>query len=149
MGRLYPHLLPKDAELWQRFIDSPHNDFSKFDYDVRVGPRIDPGDDYPENLRTMWGDLTQRRIDAVGHKPNSITIIEISLEAGLTQIGQLEVYPILYHQSFPNSQPISVLLIAETLQNGIPEAIQAKTIPHFILPPTPNPSHTLPLSPGR
>lgn len=137
MGKRYPHLLPKDALLWQRFIDSQHNNFLHFDYDVRVGPRVDPGDDYPKHLRDMWGDLTQRRIDAVGHKKDSITIIEISLEAGLTQIGQLEVYPILYAQSYPGTPPISVLLIAETLQTGIIECIQHKSLPYFLLPPPP------------
>lgn len=137
MGKLYPHLLPKDCILWQRFIDSQHNNFLHFDYDVRVGPRLDPGDQYPQHLRQMWGDLTQRRVDAVGHKADSITIIEISLEAGLTQIGQLEVYPILYAQSYPGTPPISVLLICEILQTGILECIQAKSIPHFILPPPP------------
>ncbi len=138
MGQLYPHLLPKDSILWQRFIDSAHNNFLHFDYDVRVGPRIDPGPDYPEHLRQMWGDLTQRRVDAVGHKSHTITIIEISLEAGLTQIGQLQVYPILYAQTYPETPPISVLLIAEILQTGILEYIQANSLPYLLLPPEPN-----------
>lgn len=135
MGRKFPHLLPKDCELWQRFIDSEHNKFLSFDYDVRVGPRPDPGPEFPENLRQMWGDLSQRRIDAVGHNADRITIIEISLSAGLTAIGQLEVYPILYAKTYPNHPPISVLLITENLQTGILECIQAKSIPYHILPP--------------
>lgn len=134
MGKLYPHLLPKDCKLWQRFIDSKHNKFVDFDYDVRVGPRPDPGPDYPENIRQMWGDLSQRRIDAVGHNTNGITIIEISLDAGLTAIGQLEVYPILYAQTYPHHPPISTLLITENLQIGILECIQVNSIPYHILP---------------
>lgn len=134
MARTYPHLLKDDIVLWERFLASPSNSYTDFEYDIRVGDGRDPGVDFPRNIRKMALDLSQRRIDAIGRAPNSITIIEISTNAGLTQIGQLLAYPTLYRQTFHYTGTIHRLLVAQELQSDITEVLRAENLPFVILP---------------
>lgn len=118
-NRFYPHLLPQDIEVWKRFLSAHANEYNSFEYDLRVGAGRDPGEDYEQNIRTMAISLSQRRIDAVGHRNGSIDIIEITTRAGLTAIGQLQVYPNLYKRLHNPTMPISPLLVAERIQDDI------------------------------
>lgn len=134
LNRLYPHLLPDDINLWLRFLDKYGSDYDKFEYDVRIGTGRDPGSEYNDNIRTMAVGLSQRRIDALGFRPGLITIIEITVSAGLKAIGQLESYPILYRQTFSPNIPVNTLLVAETIQSDIITILNNKGIPYVILP---------------
>lgn len=134
LNRLYPHLLPDDINVWLRFLDKYGSDYDNFDYDVRIGTGRDPGRNYNDNIRQMAIGLSQRRIDAVGHRPGLITIIEITTSAGLKAIGQLESYPILYRQTYSPNIPINCLLVAESIQSDIITILINKGIPYAILP---------------
>jgi hypothetical protein len=133
-NRFYPHLLPDDIKVWKRFLAAHAAEYSHFDYDVRVGTGRDPGDDYPPNIRKMALDLSMRRIDAVGHQPGKLTIIEITRAAGMTAIGQLTTYPILYRQTFNPAKLIEVLLVAETLQSDVESALRLNQLPYLLFP---------------
>ena len=134
MAKKFPHLLPDDRILWERFLKTDFNIFQRFDYDVRVGDTRDPGPAFSPNIRQMAMDLSQRRIDAIGFTPHSVTIIEISTNAGLTQIGQLEVYPVLYRESYQPKLTLKTLLIAENVQLGIEPALISKKLEYLLLP---------------
>jgi len=133
-NRFYPHLLEEDIEVWERFLKMHAHEYTHFDYDVRVGIGRDPGAAYPENIRGMALKLSMRRIDAVGHKPGSLTIIEITTAAGLTAIGQLTTYPILYRETYNPTKLIDVLLVAESLQSDVQPALEANLIPYLLFP---------------
>jgi hypothetical protein len=134
INRAFPHLLKPDIEVWQRFLDAHQSEYDYFDYDVRVGIGQDPGDRLPENLRQMGIELSKRRIDAIGYTANTITIIEITRDAGLTSIGQLTAYPVLYRQTFPTTRKILPLLVAETLKPDVQPALEAAQIPWLLFP---------------
>jgi hypothetical protein len=134
MPRAYPHLLKDDITLWERFLASPYNVFTDYEYDIRVGEGRDPGPDYDRNIRKMALDLSQRRIDAIGRTTSGITIIEISTAAGLTQIGQLLAYPSLYRKTFNFTGTIHRLLVAQTLQSDIEEVLINEALPFILLP---------------
>jgi len=111
INQLYPHLLPVDAEVWQQFLLNPPIRFDRFDYDVRIGLGVDPGDKYPPNYRKMCLDLSRMRIDAIGYTSTSIYIIEITRHAGLKALGQLTAYPTLYRKSYPTTQIVIPYLV--------------------------------------
>jgi hypothetical protein len=134
MPRAFPHLLKDDITLWERFLASPHNVFTDFEYDIRIGDGRDPGPDFERHIRKMALDLSKRRIDAIGKTKNGITIIEISTAAGLTQVGQLLAYPSLYRNTFNFSGEINRLLVAQTLQTDIEPVLIAERIHYIILP---------------
>ena len=133
-NRFYPHLLPDDIELWERFLDAKPHMFSTYDYDVRVGLGRDPGATSPENIRSMSIDLSQRRIDAIGYTDSHLTIIEITLSAGLRAIGQLIAYPHLFKASFDTIVPIDVLLVAGEIQTDMRCVFDHLKIPYLLYP---------------
>src|SRR5512138_974790 len=123
-NRLYPHLLPEDIVLWERFLSLHGPEFSHFEYDVRVGQGRPIGDSYPDNIRQMAIDLSQRRIDAVGYTSTELYIIEVTVSAGLKAVGQLITYPILYTETFRPSRPLHPLLVTEALQPDVLPALE-------------------------
>ncbi len=118
-NRLYPHLLQPDIELWEDFLEGHSDNYTHFDYDVRVGEGRDPGPDYSDKIRQMGIDLSQRRIDVVGHRADHIDIIEISVYAGIKAIGQLMVYPQLYQDTFHPSLTLQPILICREISSDV------------------------------
>ncbi len=133
-NRYYPHLLDPDIDLWIRFLNLHEDKYNSFDYDVRVGQGRDPGSSYPEDLRRMGVELSQRRIDAIGYKDDEIEIIEITLSAGLKCIGQLETYPILYKQTYRPVLPVTTLLLAEKMEADIEPIFKERGYNYMIIP---------------
>lgn len=133
-NRNYPHLLQPDIELWERFLDANPDKFSHYDYDVRVGLGRDPGAASPENIRRMSIDLSQRRIDAIGYTDSHLTIIEITLSAGLRAIGQLLAYPLLYREAYKPTLPIKLLLVASQIQTDMQSVFDHQKIPYLTYP---------------
>lgn len=147
MPRHFPHLLPEDRQLWENFLSLNPNRFTRYEYDIKVGFGRDPGPDFPMNIREMALNISRRRIDAIGFTDNAITIIEISVFAGLTQLGQLMAYPTLYETTTELNLPIKRLLIARAIQTDIEPVLIKHQIPFEVIPfaelPT---SRPLPLS---
>jgi len=133
--RKYPHLLSTDVPVWERFIALHGDEYIRFDYDVRVGEPRDPGISFEPNIRQMAMDISRRRIDAVGVQPNKLTIIEITRRAGLTAVGQLITYPILYAQTYGDTRPLTPLLVCEEADSNIRAALAAHNIGFVLLPP--------------
>ena len=115
----YPHILPPDVPVWERYLAKYRHRHDLIEYDIRVGMGRDPGPEYAENMRAMALDLSYRRIDAVGHSSGHITTIEITKTAGMTALGQVQVYPVLYKLTFMPSLPIISLLVAEEFESDI------------------------------
>ena len=96
----YKHMLPRDREIWDRFLEQHGNYFDRFDYDIRVGEGIGNIVGVSELTRKIAVSLTQKRIDATGYKDTEIWVIEIKPKAGLSAIGQVTAYEILYNKQF-------------------------------------------------
>lgn len=133
MPRHFPHLLPEDKELWRDFLSLNPNRFTRYQYDVKVGFGRDPGPDFPMNIREMALNISRRRIDAIGFNPHDITIIEISVFAGLTQLGQLMAYPTLYKSTTQVTLPIKRLLVARAIQTDIEPVLIKEQIPFEVI----------------
>ncbi len=141
-NRLYPHLLPDDIEVWEQFLAEHSDEYDYFDYDVRVGRGRDPGANFDPNIRTMGIGLSQRRIDAVGHKSDSIDIIEITGHAGIHAVGQLNVYPLLYAHMFKPLKPLRKLLVARELGPDVLPAFIVYNIHYRLYPKKPGSNET-------
>ena len=133
MPRKFPHLLPDDIKVWERFLLRYGDEYTHFDYDVRVGYGRDPGPSYDQKMRQMGVDLSQRRIDAVGHKVDHLDIIEITHSAGLTAVGQLLAYPVLYGHMFQPRVPLIPLLVCAEIQSDIERPLTDLHIPFTLV----------------
>lgn len=135
----YPHLLPRDVIVWERFLEDHRRSFNYFDYDIRVGEGR-PAPSLPTaGLRKMATDLSQRRIDAVGHFDGTRTVIEITHTLGLKAIGQIQSYPILYRTKYPGDYKLNTLLVADVIESDMIQALLELQIPFW----TPDRSHLM------
>lgn len=131
MPRKFAHLLPEDAEVWQRFLDTLGNKYDRFEYDVRVGLGRDPGPDFDDNIRKMGTDLSLRRIDAVGFTQDTITIFEVTRAAGFKALGQIFGYPILYALTFMPTQTIMRSIVCEEIQTDLRPVLDSLGIVYY------------------
>ena len=131
MPRHFPHLLPLDRELWIDFLDLPANVYKDYQYDVKVGDGRDPGPDFPDHIRQMALNISRRRIDAIGFTGTTPTIIEISTNAGLTQLGQLMAYPCLYKIQTPESPEPQRPLVAREIETDIQPVLPNQENPYL------------------
>jgi hypothetical protein len=111
----YPHMLPNDIAVWERFLDKHGNEFKGFEYDVHVGGIVERDPGWSEVTFVMASELYAKRIDAVGYKSDSITIIEVKPEAGVGSVGQLVTYMDLYKRDFRSKLKILGLLVCENI----------------------------------
>lgn len=93
-------MLPRDKAIWDRFLEQHGSYFERFDYDTHVGEGIGDIAGETDQTRRIALALTQKRIDAVGYKGSEIWVIEIKPYAGLSAIGQVVSYEILYNKDF-------------------------------------------------
>lgn len=130
----FPHLLEEDAKVWRRYLAAHGSQFESFTYDIRVGDGRDPGPGFETNIRNMGIRLSQRRIDAAGFNGNKVTLFEITRRAGLTAIGQLKTYPILWKRMFPDTDLQGIILIAESIQDDIEPTLIADNLQFLLFP---------------
>jgi hypothetical protein len=137
LNALYPHILPADIPVWQRYLAAHPETPADIDYDVRVGVTQDPGPAFPDNIRQMAITLAYKRIDAVIPLAGQTLIIEITRRAGLKAVGQLITYPLLYALKYPQAPTPTPLLVAEELLPDTETALIAYGIKYELYPPIP------------
>lgn len=115
MATKYPHLLTEDALVWDRYLGTHNLTEARFYYDVRVGIGRPVGEEYPDNIRKMATDLSQRRIDVLIEQPDLFTIIEITTTASLKAIGQLAVYRHLFMLDRQPTKPVKTILVCSSM----------------------------------
>lgn len=92
----FPHMGPKDCEVWSAFLRSGVQLGSGWRYDVALGDSCLAevcGDD---PLAAMWVTLRRKRIDAVGTDANGVVIVEVKPTASFSALGQLLGYADLW-----------------------------------------------------
>lgn len=112
----YPHMMPYDVAIWERFIEKYPDAYDFVSYDVKVGSA--PEFDTVANPET-GGDainLYKRKIDVIGHKGERIDIIELKPKAGSSALGQVVGYSVLYEKDY--SPPTKPNLVVITDQMG-------------------------------
>lgn len=130
----FTHLLAPDRALWQRFLDTYPGRYISLDYDVRVGSGRDPGPAFSDPMRSMALSLSQRRIDAIGLCSDRLEIVEITMNAGLTALGQLIAYPLLYAADFNPTLPVIPILVCQAMQPDMADIYTRMNITFFVNP---------------
>lgn len=111
----YPHMLPNDIEIWERFLDLHGNEYDGFDYDVHVGGVVERMSHWTDEEFRTYLSLAAKRIDAVGHQGQRITLFEVKPEGGVTSVGQLFTYRELYIHDFMPEEIPSIALVCKNV----------------------------------
>lgn len=106
-------MFPLDIAIWERFLDKYAEQYTGFDYDIKVGTGapIEPG--LASNYAHMIGTLSKYRIDCVGHSNSSIDIIEVKPAASTTAIGQLVMYTKLFMEDFSPDLKVRGVIVTD------------------------------------
>lgn len=113
--RKYPHMLPADVALWERFLSRYSGFFTTVEYDVHVGGAVERLSAWSDKFTLEASWLAAKRIDVVGHKPGEIWLIEVKPEPGTAAIGQLVAYRILYLLKYTPSANVICALVSDYL----------------------------------
>src|SRR5574340_520899 len=85
----YTHFPPKEAEIWNFFVQSMPDVCDFVYYDVPVGIGASPGNIEESHLRKDWQYLTSLKADAIGFKGSKPFLFECKLIGASDGIGQL------------------------------------------------------------
>lgn len=130
----YPGMLPREILIWQNWLRLHQAQYTRFDYNVRVGPGYDPGPGWPEEMRRMAIANSQKRMDAVIWQGIQATLIEVKDRAGASALGQLLTYFPLWSATYSDVPRAKMLLVSNRIQPGIDVAaayhgVSVETVP--------------------
>ena len=87
-----------DSAIWNRFIDKYPEQFTQVQYDFHVGDAPPFNTLYDEDEDLNQDMLYRKRIDVVGHTDTECFIVELKPNAGMSTIGQVKGYKMLYDE---------------------------------------------------
>ncbi len=115
--KYYPHMVGDEVEIWDLFVDQFPDRFETVDYDFRVGD----GTPYPGEENDNWARMalmiSQKRIDAIGWVGDHPTIIEVKRRVGLSTLGQVLGYKILFLKDFKNFGEPDLLVVTKSINS--------------------------------
>lgn len=111
----YPHMMPQDIPIWNRYLAQYAQYYTKFVYDFPVGEGSKVPFPIDEKFKADYEHLTKKRIDVVGYKPTAIDIIEIKPRAATTALGQVLTYRTLFIAQENPTQPIKAIVITDSI----------------------------------
>ena len=115
----YTHLTGSDIPVWDAFIRIFHPFFQGFTYDHHVGQGLSPDKDAPYPLQRMWTHLTQKRIDVLGFRSNSLWVIEVKDRPTVAAIGQVIGYTILLAKQLDPCPPLIPCIVSSIIEPDI------------------------------
>jgi hypothetical protein len=122
-------LLPRERRIWARFLASGQGlGLAPFTYNVRVGRGLELGPGFTEEERQIAWLETAKRIDIVSKHLERPTLIEVKHRAGLSSVGQLLGYEVLYRSHFDWRDRIDLLLVTDVLQTDMHDLLAKQRI---------------------
>lgn len=119
IGYWYPHMMPKDIGIWERFIMTYPGYFDECQYDVLVGSVPDFADPAKDPSNAGLDTLYRRKIDVVGWKDGQPYIVEVKPRAGTHAVGQVLGYIQLYERDYKPAVAPKPILLTDTKQEDI------------------------------
>jgi len=129
----FPALLPPEIAVWRAWLQKHQLEYTRFEYNRRVGPGFDPGPGVDEAIRLMSILNTRKRIDAVAWRGDQPLIVELKDRAGLSAVGQLLGYVVHWKLENPQNIRPNALLVANRLSPGVEDVLQAHQIAYELV----------------
>ena len=127
--RSFPAMELGEIPVWKAWLQLHEAEYTRVEYNVRVGPGFDPGPGTMDYIRQMAIKNTKKRIDAVAWQGDQPLIVEVKVRAGLSSIGQILGYRTHWKIEHPHSVPPKMLLVAHQLAPGVEEVLREHNVP--------------------
>jgi hypothetical protein len=115
----YPHLMPIDVKIWDRFMDRYAGEFVGLQYDVTVGEGALPLPGMSAQDRFILWSLTVKRVDCLGIRRDSVTLFEVKPRLGMAAIGQMTSYAVLWQKQYGLPPAMRVATVCEQSERDL------------------------------
>lgn len=124
----YPHMMPEDVLVWERFIQAKPTAFEKVEYDVKVGRVPDFVKNEPDEAQRAQAPLYQRKIDVVGYSLAIRWIVELKPIATTATVGQVLGYAHLYARDFSPEGETRAMIICGQMDEDTQEFARSQEV---------------------
>lgn len=114
-----PHMSSQDLPLWDKFQDKFGKEFIGFHFDAALGTPSEVPAGTDPSMAKMWTRLTSKRIDAVGVKSDSYSIIEVRPEAAAGALGTILTYRAAWFKDPPDNKPTEFIIVSDIFDPDI------------------------------
>lgn len=130
----FPQLSLEDRLIWHRFLDHWATAYDCYAYDVAIGG-LDCDDPHtPPALARAWRYCTAKRIDVLALRDGRPTIIEVRYQAGVSAVGALLVYRVLFREHNRGLPRAPLRLITDNIAPDTQRAAEHYGIEVTVLP---------------
>jgi hypothetical protein len=81
----------------------------------------------------MAEDISRRRIDVVGEKPDGWFLIEVKYNAGPEALGQILMYKELWNQDPPDGKPVFTAIVTDRTAGQVSFAVKQYGVFLFVV----------------
>ncbi len=124
----FPGLLPREVLVLKAWLRLHEAEYTRFDYNIRLGQGTDPGPTWPEDVRKQAIVNSQKRVDAVAYQSDQPTLIEVKDRAGYSAVGQITGYDALWRATFPTTPAPKLLIVCNRFVPDILPVLQRNNI---------------------
>ena len=129
----YAHMFGENAAIWDRFVLEFPDRFETVDYDFRVGEGMKLNPAWDEATKRDATALSQKRIDVLAWKGEQPTIIEVKVRVGLSALGQVMGYKILFMKHFPGLMAPDQLIVTSSIGTDDFDIFRSLLIPVVVV----------------
>jgi hypothetical protein len=146
----YPGVHPDEVLILRSWLATNQKNWTRFDYNVRIGPENDPGPAFSADVRRCSILIHALRLDAVGWRgvqndllppeitrpgevyklfPSAVaTIVEVKRRATPSVVGQIVTYRDMWAAEYPNAVPPDLVIACATYTDNIAPTLMANRI---------------------
>ena len=134
----YPHMSPRESEIWSAFLQAGKLSAGTLYYDARVGHPIPPEPGQATWVSVVRSAVSRKRIDAVVRTPGMWILYEVKVRAGLAAVGQAISYEYLFSVAIAGDTPVTCAIVCDYAARDVYEICEHEGIGLFV-------SHAFPL----
>lgn len=116
----YPHLMPEDVAVWERFIEAYPDYYETVQYDVPVGRIPEFVKNEPDATMRAMEKLYKKKIDVLAESPRTFDIVELKPVCTIATVGQVNGYKHFYvRDEKPDREPRAVVICGAASEDVI------------------------------
>jgi hypothetical protein len=124
----FPGMTFVESEIARAWLNRRGADYDEISFNVRLGEGVDPGEEYPEEIRRMATLLTQKRADIVARSGALVDLVEVKVRIAFGAMGQLLGYRELWMREHPELPVRRLIAIGRSVVQDAAEIIEGQGI---------------------
>lgn len=129
----YPHMMPADVAIWERFIELHPDAYDFVEYDVKVGSVPEFVSDHPDEAMKKQAPLYEKKIDVLAYFRTEIDVIELKPRARMSTLGQVKGYVELYKRDREPLEKVNAVIITNELMPDMGELAKIEGVGMYIV----------------